>query len=158
MCALSGSGSCKWLFRFSELETNPEDVNDLPSPIYSDADVDASIDEVEGTLIDTNKFLYAVLCACIVVQVWNRLWLLHLLPIPVVYYGLKQLCSKFGIQSCIKERIEVPFRQFYFDRSDLNSGELYALILNPQSNRNVGIKFVHLNCRPAFPFCSKNLL
>lgn len=88
----------------------PEDS--LASPIASTFG-NESEDEVDG-LLDSNKFLYGVLCACMVVQVWNHLWLVHLLPIPVVYYGVKRMCISFGLKDCIETAVYKPFIEFYF--------------------------------------------
>jgi hypothetical protein len=116
----------------SELNTSHEEPTetDLPSPIYSDTEDDVGVDEVEGQLIDTNKFLYGVLCACIVVQVWHRLWLLHLLPIPVVYYGIKKLCSNFGIGAYFRKKVREPFLKFYLDQGNEHSRK--SMIFNSE--------------------------
>lgn len=91
----------------------------MPSPIYNSELVDGA-DEGDGKyLIDSNKFLYGVLCACVVVHIWNRLWLLHLLPIPVVYYGIKKLCGKVGLEDYYNLKLKQPFLEFY---SNPNSG------------------------------------
>ncbi|ODM93815.1 Transmembrane protein [Orchesella cincta] len=80
----------------------------LLSPVGSTV----SEDEVDGVL-DSNKFLYSVLCACLVVQVWHRLWLVHLLPIPVIYFGLKRLGLSFGIFDYFQKTVVQPFVKFY---------------------------------------------
>jgi len=104
----------------------------MPSPIY---DTEAEgIDEVEGNyFIDSNKFLYGVLCACVVVQIWNRLWLLHFLPIPLVYYGLKKLCTKVGIEDYFNKKFKEQFLDFYSDLQDPSSGETFSFsTMNPK--------------------------
>jgi len=80
--------------------------------LLSPVDSNVSEDEVDG-LLDSNKFMYGVLCACFVVQIWNRLWLVHLLPIPVIYFGVKKLGLAFGIHDYIKRTVFQPFVEFY---------------------------------------------
>lgn len=69
-------------------------------------------DEVDG-ILDSNTFLYGLLCACLIVQIWNRMWLLHLLPIPVVYFGIKRMCISFGMKDYLEKTIYRPFLEFY---------------------------------------------
>ncbi|CAL8141171.1 unnamed protein product [Orchesella dallaii] len=98
----------------------------LLSPVGSTT----SEDEVDG-ILDSNKFMYGVLCACLVVQVWNRLWLVHLLPIPVIYFGLKRLGLSFGISEYFKKTVTEPFIDFYSDKNgpsrDLFPGPIRVL-------------------------------
>lgn len=49
----------------------------------------------------SNVYLYCLLWACILAQLWPHMWLLHLLPIPVVYIIAKRLGSHFGLWNFI---------------------------------------------------------
>lgn len=85
----------------------------MPSPILS-ANSSTAEDEVDGhAVVDSNKFLYGVFVACMIVFVWNRLWLMHLIPIPIVYYGVKKLSSRFGLPTIIKQKAVQPCIELY---------------------------------------------
>ncbi|XP_067143203.1 transmembrane protein 245 isoform X1 [Centruroides vittatus] len=49
----------------------------------------------------SNVYLYCLLWACVIAQLWPHMWLLHLFPIPVVYIIAKRLGSHFGLWSFI---------------------------------------------------------
>ncbi|CAG7832253.1 unnamed protein product [Allacma fusca] len=87
---------------------------EMPSPILTSTPSNSG-DEVDGHGLDSNTFLYGVFCACVVVSVWNRLWLMHLVPIPLVYYGIKKLSSRVGAEKYIKNKIFKPLLDQYHE-------------------------------------------
>lgn len=90
----------------------PVEPGDLPllSPLPSL--YQESEDEVDG-LLDSNKFIYGVLCACLVVQAWHHFRLVILLPIPVAYFGLKRLFILLGLPSYLDKTLRQPCIKFY---------------------------------------------
>ncbi|XP_013773473.1 transmembrane protein 245-like [Limulus polyphemus] len=53
----------------------------------------------------SNLCLYALLWGCILTQIWLNLWLLNLLPLPVIYIVGKRLGSHSGLFGFIKRKI-----------------------------------------------------
>ncbi|XP_022249088.1 transmembrane protein 245-like [Limulus polyphemus] len=53
----------------------------------------------------SNLYLYRLAWACILTEFWLNLWLLNLLPLPVIYLAVKKLGCHFGLFNFIKENI-----------------------------------------------------
>ena len=71
-------------------------------------------DEIDHAdfVLDSNIFLYFVFVACVVVQAWNHPWVMHLLPLPVVYYGAKQLFLSSSAPAHFETRVRTPAAGF----------------------------------------------
>ncbi|XP_076336914.1 transmembrane protein 245-like isoform X2 [Tachypleus tridentatus] len=55
----------------------------------------------------SNLCLYAVLWGCVLTQIWLNLWLLNLLPLPVIYIVGKKLGSHSGLFSFIRRKVAI---------------------------------------------------
>ncbi|KAK2580315.1 hypothetical protein KPH14_012552 [Odynerus spinipes] len=51
----------------------------------------------EDDKVDTAKYMYGALYACIGMLLWKHKWIIQLLMIPIAYYFAKQLGSYFGL-------------------------------------------------------------
>lgn len=60
--------------------------------------------DLEDNNVDTDKYWYGAMYACIGMILWKNKWILVVLSIPVVYYYLKQLNSYFGIGKTILDQ------------------------------------------------------
>lgn len=52
----------------------------------------------------SNYYLYGLLWACVLAEIWLHVWLLHLLLIPAVYIGIKYSAVKFGVLDFLKAK------------------------------------------------------
>ncbi|XP_020280671.1 transmembrane protein 245 isoform X2 [Pseudomyrmex gracilis] len=52
-------------------------------------------------LVDTDKYMYGAVYACIGMLLWKYWWIVHILVIPLVYYIVKQLGNYFGFWDMI---------------------------------------------------------
>lgn len=59
--------------------------------------------DLQDDKVDTDKYMYAALYACVGMLLWKHLWIMHVLVIPVVYYAVKRLGSYFGFWETIRE-------------------------------------------------------
>lgn len=57
----------------------------------------------------SNLYLYGLVWACILTEIWLNLWLLNLLPLPVIYIVIKKLGCHFGLFSFIKEKLSAAW-------------------------------------------------
>lgn len=51
--------------------------------------------------VDTDKYMYGALYACVSMLLWKHRWIAHVLVIPLVYYIVKRLGSYFGFWEMI---------------------------------------------------------
>lgn len=63
------------------------------------------------SLLDTEKYestfyLYSVLWACIVMLFWKNMFLVPLLPLPILLYCIKHVGQYFGLWSWLYERLK----------------------------------------------------
>jgi len=65
------------------------------------AEIGMSLD-VEDDQVDTDKYMYGALYACIGMLLWKHWWILHILVIPLAYYVVKQLGTYFGFWKMIR--------------------------------------------------------
>lgn len=52
-------------------------------------------------LVDTDKYMYGAVYACIGMLLWKHWWIVHILVIPLAYYIVKQLGNYFGFWDMI---------------------------------------------------------
>jgi len=107
------------------IKLNAENVSDqkyTSSKIFDEirSDSISTNDDENNYTVDSNKFLYGVFCACLLVQIWNNLWLLHLIPLPVAYFAMKKVAGRFGVGSFIKANFVKPFQEFYAEEDGLS--------------------------------------
>lgn len=57
--------------------------------------------DIEDDKVDTDKYMYGALYACIGMLLWKHKWIIQLLMIPIAYYFAKQLGSYFGLWKLI---------------------------------------------------------
>lgn len=50
----------------------------------------------------SNRYIYGALWACLVVQVWRHMWLLHFIPIPFVCFLIKTGGSYFNLWAFLR--------------------------------------------------------
>ncbi|OXU30627.1 hypothetical protein TSAR_003641 [Trichomalopsis sarcophagae] len=53
--------------------------------------------DLEDNNVDTDKYMYVAMYACIGMILWKHKWIVVILIVPVAYYYLKKLSSYFGI-------------------------------------------------------------
>jgi len=57
--------------------------------------------DMQDDKVDTNKYMYGALYACVGMLLWKYKWITHILIIPLVYYIAKQLGHYFGFWAII---------------------------------------------------------
>ncbi|KAL2743928.1 transmembrane protein 245 isoform X1 [Vespula maculifrons] len=57
--------------------------------------------DIEDDKVDTDKYMYGALYACIGMILWKHKWIIQILIIPIAYYFAKQLGSYFGLWKLI---------------------------------------------------------
>jgi hypothetical protein len=57
--------------------------------------------DIQDDKVDTNKYMYGALYACVGMLLWKYKWITHILIIPLVYYIAKQLGHYFGFWAII---------------------------------------------------------
>ncbi|XP_043485933.1 transmembrane protein 245 isoform X2 [Polistes fuscatus] len=63
--------------------------------------LDADAGDIEEDKVDTDKYMYGALYACIGMILWKHKWIIQLLIIPIAYYFAKKLGSYFGLWKLI---------------------------------------------------------
>lgn len=66
--------------------------------------------DIQDDKVDTDKYMYAALYACIGMLLWKHLWIAHILVIPVAYYIVKQLGGYFGFWDTIRRHCDAMAR------------------------------------------------
>ncbi|XP_072754587.1 transmembrane protein 245 isoform X2 [Anoplolepis gracilipes] len=62
--------------------------------------------DVQDDEVDTDKYMYGALYACVGMLLWKHRWISHILVIPLVYYVVKKLGSYFGFWETIRRRCD----------------------------------------------------
>lgn len=57
--------------------------------------------DMQDDEVDTDKYMYGALYACVGMLLWKHRWIAHVLVMPLVYYIVKQLGSYFGFWKMI---------------------------------------------------------
>lgn len=60
--------------------------------------------DMQDDEVDTDKYMYGALYACIAMLLWKHRWMSHILVIPLVYYIVKQVGGYFGFWEMIRRR------------------------------------------------------
>ncbi|XP_029659804.1 transmembrane protein 245 isoform X5 [Formica exsecta] len=60
--------------------------------------------------VDTDKYMYGALYACVGMLLWKHRWISYILVIPLVYYIVKQLGSYFGFWKTIRRRCDLTIQ------------------------------------------------
>ncbi|XP_012227122.1 transmembrane protein 245 isoform X2 [Linepithema humile] len=69
------------------------------------AEIGMSLDEPDDQ-VDTDKYMYGALYACIGMLLWKHWWIMHILVIPLAYYIVKQLGTYFGFWKTIRKHCD----------------------------------------------------
>ena len=59
----------------------------------------------KDSTLQSTKFFYGLLFACVLVKMWMHMWLLQLLPIPIAIWLCKRLAVKVGLWDALKEKV-----------------------------------------------------
>ncbi|KMQ90197.1 transmembrane protein c9orf5 [Lasius niger] len=62
--------------------------------------------DIQDDEVDTDKYMYGALYACVGMLLWKHRWISHILVIPLVYYVVKQLGGYFGFWKTIRRRCD----------------------------------------------------
>ncbi|XP_043255430.1 transmembrane protein 245 isoform X1 [Colletes gigas] len=57
--------------------------------------------DVENDKVDTDKYMYGALYACIGMILWKHKWIIYILMIPTAFYVIKQFGNYFGLWDMI---------------------------------------------------------
>lgn len=79
----------------------------LLSKIKAELRTSLDIQDVE---VDTDKYMYGALYACIGMLLWKHRWISYILVIPLVYYIVKQLGRYFGFWETIRRRCDLTIQ------------------------------------------------
>lgn len=73
--------------------------------------------DLEDNNVDTDKYMYGAMYACIGMILWKNKWIVVILVIPIAYYYLKQLYTYFGIGKIILDQYNrlVASTKFWFE-------------------------------------------
>ncbi|XP_033299653.1 transmembrane protein 245 [Bombus bifarius] len=63
--------------------------------------------DIESDKVDTDKYMYGALYACIGMLLWKHRWMIYILIIPIAFYIIKQLGSYFGVGKMIKNQCNI---------------------------------------------------
>lgn len=69
------------------------------------AEIGMSLD-MQDDQVDTDKYMYGALYACIGMLLWKHWWIMHILVIPLAYYIIKQLGTYFGFWKTIRRHYD----------------------------------------------------
>lgn len=75
-----------------------------PPPVKKGNKRKTSVQEDMSEEKMSNYYLYGLLWACVLAEIWLHVWLLHLLLIPAVYIGIKYSATKFGVLDFLKAK------------------------------------------------------
>ncbi|XP_016767868.1 transmembrane protein 245 isoform X2 [Apis mellifera] len=63
--------------------------------------------DIENDKVDTDKYMYGTLYACIGMLFWKHRWMIYILIIPIAFYIIKQLSSYFGLWKMIENQYNI---------------------------------------------------
>ncbi|XP_058792430.1 transmembrane protein 245 isoform X2 [Phymastichus coffea] len=69
--------------------------------------------------VDTDKYMYGAMYACIGMILWKHKWIIVILIVPVIYYYLKRLISYFGFGNIILSKcykFTKPIKAWCYER------------------------------------------
>ena len=76
-----------------DVKTTPSDQSSSDSPLLSTSTESEHSDSECEAGSSSNHYIYGVFCACLIVLVWTKTWLLIMLSIPLAYSALKTVAS-----------------------------------------------------------------
>ncbi|XP_014205966.1 transmembrane protein 245 isoform X2 [Copidosoma floridanum] len=87
----------------SDVLTNKISIADryLLSKLRSEMKMSIDFDD---TAVDTDKYMYGAMYACLLMILWKHKWIVAILIVPLAYYYLKKLNSYFGIGNMISNQ------------------------------------------------------
>lgn len=62
--------------------------------------------DMQDDEVDTDKYMYGAMYACVGMLLWKHRWICHILVIPLVYYIVKQLGGYFGFWETISRHCD----------------------------------------------------
>ncbi|XP_029170796.1 transmembrane protein 245 isoform X1 [Nylanderia fulva] len=62
--------------------------------------------DMQDDEVDTDKYMYGAMYACVGMLLWKHRWICHILVIPLVYYVVKQLGGYFGFWETIRRHCD----------------------------------------------------
>nr|XP_003705202.1 PREDICTED: transmembrane protein 245 isoform X1 [Megachile rotundata] len=63
--------------------------------------------DMENNEVDTDKYMYGALYACIGMLLWKHRWMIYILIIPIAFYIIKQVGSYFGLWKVINNQCNI---------------------------------------------------
>ncbi|CAL7949983.1 unnamed protein product [Xylocopa violacea] len=63
--------------------------------------------DLENDNVDTDKYMYGALYACIGMLLWKHRWMIYILIVPIAFYIVKQLGNYFGLWKMIENQWNV---------------------------------------------------
>ncbi|KAL6440117.1 hypothetical protein ACFW04_003022 [Cataglyphis niger] len=66
--------------------------------------------DMQDDEVDTDKYMYGALYACVGMLLWKHRWISYILVIPLVYYIVKQLGRYFGFWEIIHRRYDLTIQ------------------------------------------------
>lgn len=66
--------------------------------------------ETKTPAVSGNRYIHGALMACVIVLLWQHIWLFHLVPIPLIFYVVRSLGSTFGVWGWLKARAVAALR------------------------------------------------
>ncbi|XP_031833706.2 transmembrane protein 245 isoform X1 [Nomia melanderi] len=63
--------------------------------------------DMENNKVDTDKYMYGALYACIGMLLWKHKWMICILIIPTVFYIIKQLGNYFGLWKMLANQYNI---------------------------------------------------
>ncbi|KAF3427624.1 hypothetical protein E2986_08370 [Frieseomelitta varia] len=63
--------------------------------------------DIENDKVDTDKYMYGALYACIGMLLWKHRWMIYILIIPIAFYIIKQFGNYFGIWNMIGNQCNI---------------------------------------------------
>ncbi|CAK9813950.1 Transmembrane protein 245 [Anthophora quadrimaculata] len=63
--------------------------------------------DIENDKVDTDKYMYGALYACIGMLLWKHRWMIYILIIPIAFYIIKQFGNYFGLWKIIGSQCDI---------------------------------------------------
>lgn len=63
--------------------------------------------DIENDKVDTDKYMYGTLYACIGMLFWKHRWMIYILIIPIAFYIIKQLSNYFELWKMIENQYNI---------------------------------------------------
>lgn len=63
--------------------------------------------DIESDKLDTDKYMYGALYACIGMLLWKHRWIIYILMVPTAFYIIKQFGKYFGLWKMIQSQCNI---------------------------------------------------